>query len=106
MLSLTFLLAVQLGTRVFKLDRQISMLIGAGGAICGAAAVIATEPIVGGQAHKVSLAVATVVILGRSACLRTPFSTLTWGGEPSSRRGGRTLNSARSISRAGSGWRW
>jgi uncharacterized integral membrane protein (TIGR00698 family) len=64
MLSLTFLLAVQLGMRLFKLDTQTSMLIGAGSAICGAAAVIAAEPVVGGQAHKVSVAVATVVIFG------------------------------------------
>jgi uncharacterized integral membrane protein (TIGR00698 family) len=60
----TFTLAVQLGTRVFGLDRQTAMLIGAGSAICGAAAVMATEPVVRGQAHKVSVAVATVVIFG------------------------------------------
>jgi uncharacterized integral membrane protein (TIGR00698 family) len=60
----TFTLAVQLGTRVFGLDRQTAMLIGAGSSICGAAAVLATEPVVRGQAHKVSVAVATVVIFG------------------------------------------
>ncbi|MBK4739031.1 YeiH family protein [Noviherbaspirillum pedocola] len=60
----TFLLAVQLGTRLFKLDRQTAMLIGAGSSICGAAAVMAAEPVVHGQAHKVSVAVATVVIFG------------------------------------------
>lgn len=59
-----FGLAVWLGTRVFKLDRETSMLIGAGSAICGAAAVMATEPVVRGQAHKVSVAVATVVVFG------------------------------------------
>lgn len=64
MIALTFTLAVWLGTRVFKLDRETSMLIGAGSSICGAAAVLATEPIVQGQAHKVSVAVATVVIFG------------------------------------------
>jgi uncharacterized integral membrane protein (TIGR00698 family) len=63
-IGLTFTLALQLGTRVFKLDRQTAMLIGAGSAICGAAAVMATEPVVRGQAHKVSVAVATVVIFG------------------------------------------
>jgi uncharacterized integral membrane protein (TIGR00698 family) len=63
-ISLTFGIAVWLGTRVFKLDRETSMLIGAGSAICGAAAVLATEPVVKGQAHKVSVAVATVVIFG------------------------------------------
>jgi uncharacterized integral membrane protein (TIGR00698 family) len=63
-IAATFTLAVQLGTRVFGLDRQTSMLIGAGSAICGAAAVMATEPVVRGQANKVSVAVATVVIFG------------------------------------------
>jgi uncharacterized integral membrane protein (TIGR00698 family) len=61
---LTFVLAVQLGTRAFGLDRQTAMLIGAGSALCGAAAVMATEPIVRGQAYKVSVAVATVVVFG------------------------------------------
>lgn len=59
-----FLLAVWLGTRVFKLDRDTSMLIGAGSAICGAAAVMATEPVVRAQSHKVAVAVATVVVFG------------------------------------------
>jgi uncharacterized integral membrane protein (TIGR00698 family) len=72
MVALTFLIAVQLGTRVFRLDRQTSMLIGAGSAICGAAAVMATEPIVRGQAHKVSVAVATVVIFGTLAMFIYP----------------------------------
>jgi len=63
-IAATFTLAVQLGTRVFGLDKQTAMLIGAGSSICGAAAVMATEPVVRGQAHKVSVAVATVVIFG------------------------------------------
>ncbi|MGH8083315.1 MAG: YeiH family protein [Lysobacter sp.] len=59
-----FGLGTWLGTRWLKLDRETSMLIGAGSAICGAAAVMATEPVVRGQAHKVSVAVATVVVFG------------------------------------------
>lgn len=59
-----FLSAVLIGTRLLKLDRQTAMLIGAGSAICGAAAVMATEPVVRCQASKVSVAVATVVIFG------------------------------------------
>ena len=73
MVGLTFLIAVYLGTRVFRLDRQTSMLIGAGSAICGAAAVMATEPIVRGQAHKVSVAVATVVVFGTLAMFIYPL---------------------------------
>lgn len=52
----TFSLAMLLGRKVFKLDRETTILIGAGSSICGAAAVIATEPVVNGQAHKVSVA--------------------------------------------------
>ena len=73
MVGLTFVIAVQLGTRVFRLDRQTSMLIGAGSAICGAAAVMATEPVVRGQAHKVTVAVATVVVFGTIAMLVYPL---------------------------------
>lgn len=73
MVGLTFTLAVQLGTRVFKLDKQTSMLIGAGSAICGAAAVMAAEPVVRGQAHKVSIAVATVVVFGTLSMFLYPL---------------------------------
>ncbi|HTD05138.1 YeiH family protein [Undibacterium sp.] len=73
-IGLTFTLAVQLGTRVFKLDRQTAMLIGAGSSICGAAAVMATEPVVRGQEHKVSVAVATVVIFGTIAMFAYPLA--------------------------------
>jgi uncharacterized integral membrane protein (TIGR00698 family) len=69
----TFVIAVQLGTRVFRLDRQTSMLIGAGSALCGAAAVMATEPVVRGQAYKVSVAVATVVVFGTIAMFAYPL---------------------------------
>lgn len=72
-LSLTFLLAVQLGTRLFKLDRETAVLIGAGSAICGAAAIMATERVVSGQAHKVSVAVATVVVFGTLSMFAYPL---------------------------------
>lgn len=63
-LSSTFMLAYWLGTRFFKLDRDTALLIGAGSSICGAAAVMATEPVVRADASKVSIAVATVVVFG------------------------------------------
>ena len=74
MVGLTFVIAVRLGTRVFGLDRETSMLIGAGSAICGAAAVVATEPVVRGQPHKVSVAVATVVVFGTLAMFAYPLA--------------------------------
>lgn len=73
MISLTFLLALYVGRRLFGLDKQTAMLIGAGSAICGAAAVLATEPVVKGQAHKVSVAVATVVVFGTLSMFLYPI---------------------------------
>jgi uncharacterized integral membrane protein (TIGR00698 family) len=73
MVVLTFVIAVLLGTRVFRLDRQTSMLIGAGSALCGAAAVLATEPVVRAEAHKVSVAIATVVVFGTLGMFAYPL---------------------------------
>lgn len=72
MVASVFSLAVWFGTRVLKLDRETAMLIGAGSAICGAAAVMATEPVLRAPAHKVSVAVATVVVFGTFAMLLYP----------------------------------
>ncbi|HET8711433.1 MAG TPA: putative sulfate exporter family transporter, partial [Spongiibacteraceae bacterium] len=60
----TFTVAWFVGTRVLGLDRRTAMLIGAGSSICGAAAVMATEPVVRGRAEQVAVAVATVVVFG------------------------------------------
>jgi uncharacterized integral membrane protein (TIGR00698 family) len=87
-LSSTFMLACWLGQKVFGLDRQTSWLIGAGSSICGAAAVLATEPVVKAESSKVAVAVATVVIYGTLAIflypaiyplLSTLFSPETYG---------------------------
>ncbi|WP_198969929.1 YeiH family protein [Xylophilus sp. ASV27] len=64
MLCSTFGLAGWLGTRAFGLERRTAMLIGAGSAICGAAAVMAAEPVVRGRAGQVTVAVSTVVVFG------------------------------------------
>ncbi len=68
----TFALAWIVGTRVFGLDRKTSMLIGAGSSICGAAAVLATEPVVRGRAEQVTVAVSTVVVFGTLAIFLYP----------------------------------
>jgi uncharacterized integral membrane protein (TIGR00698 family) len=71
-LSSTFVLSWWLGTRVFGLDRKTAMLIGAGSSICGAAAVMATEPVVRGRAEQVTVAVSTVVVFGTLAIFLYP----------------------------------
>ena len=53
-----------LGTRVFGMDRDTALLVSAGSGICGAAAVLATDRVIESQSHKVSVAVATVVVFG------------------------------------------
>lgn len=63
-LSSTFALACYVGTRWLGLERKTAMLIGAGSAICGAAAVMAAEPVVRARAEQVTVAVATVVVFG------------------------------------------
>lgn len=71
-LSSTFLLASWIGQKWFGLDRHTSWLIGAGSSICGAAAVLASEPVVRAEASKVTVAVATVVIFGTIAIFLYP----------------------------------
>ena len=64
MLTTTFLLGTYLGIKVFKMDRDTSMLTAAGGAVCGAAAVLATEPVLEAEGHKTAVAVSMVVLFG------------------------------------------
>lgn len=71
-LSSTFLLACLLGQKVFGLDKHTSWLIGAGSSICGAAAVLATEPVLKAESNKVTVAIATVMIFGTLAIFLYP----------------------------------
>ena len=64
MLSTTFLLGTYLGMKAFKMDRDTSMLTAAGGAVCGAAAVLATEPVLKAEGYKTAVAVSMVVLFG------------------------------------------
>jgi uncharacterized integral membrane protein (TIGR00698 family) len=72
LLSSTFGLALILGTRLFGLDRPTALLIGAGNAICGAAAVMATEPLLRAKAEHVTVAISTVVVFGTLAIFLYP----------------------------------
>ncbi len=69
----TFLLALFIGVRLLKMDPGTVMLIGAGSSICGAAAVLATEPVVRARPEQVTVAVATVVVFGTLATFLYPF---------------------------------
>ena len=69
----TFLLACWLGKKVFGIDSQTAILIGAGSSICGAAAVMATEPVLKADSSKVAVAVSTVVVFGTLAIFAYPW---------------------------------
>jgi uncharacterized integral membrane protein (TIGR00698 family) len=84
MLVGTLLFGIWFGMRVLKLDRETSLLVATGSAICGAAAVMAAEPVVKAAPHKVAVAVATVTIFGSLAIfvypLLYPLSGMTEAG--------------------------
>jgi len=61
-----------LGTRWLKLDRDTAILTSAGSAICGAAAVLATEGTIRSRPAATSMAVATVVLFGTLAMFVYP----------------------------------
>lgn len=66
------LLGYWIGTRVLRLDRDTALLVSAGSGICGAAAVLATDRVIESEPHKVSVAVATVVVFGTLAMFLYP----------------------------------
>ena len=72
-LSSTFTLAYLIGVKYLDMDRKTVALIGAGSSICGAAAVMATEPIVRGRPEQVTVAIATVVVFGTIAIFLYPI---------------------------------
>ena len=77
MLTTTFLLGTYLGIKVFKMDRDTSMLTAAGGAVCGAAAVLATEPVLEAEGHKTAVAVSMVVLFGTISMFLYPVMYTT-----------------------------
>ncbi len=73
MLILTFLITCWIGIKILKVDKQIVFLTGAGCSICGAAAIIASEPVVKAPSYKVSVAVALIVIFGTISMFLYPI---------------------------------
>ena len=63
-LSSTMLVGIFLGTKIFGMDRDTSILTASGASVCGAAAVLATEPVLKAEEHKTAIAVSMVVLFG------------------------------------------
>ena len=77
-LSSTMLIGIWLGTKLFKMDRDTSILTAAGASVCGAAAVLATEPVLKAEEHKTAVAVSMVVLFGTISMFLYPvlYSTI------------------------------
>ncbi len=73
MLASTFILGTWLGTKVFGMESDTSMLTASGAAVCGAAAVLATEPVVKAEEHKAAIAVSMVVLFGTISMFLYPL---------------------------------
>ena len=69
----TFAIAYWLGVKRLKIDEQTTILIGSGASICGAAAVMAAEPVVKAESSKIAVAISTVVIFGTIAMFLYPW---------------------------------
>ncbi len=73
MVATTFLLGSYIGVKYFKMDKDLAFLTAAGSSVCGAAAVLATEPVVKGEDYKSAIAVSTVVLFGTIAMFLYPI---------------------------------
>ncbi len=70
----TFLLGSIVGIKLLKLDRDTAMLCASGSAVCGAAAVLATEPVIKAESYKAAIAVGTVVVFGTLFMILLPLA--------------------------------
>ncbi|WP_301099804.1 YeiH family protein [Otariodibacter sp.] len=73
MLTATFFITCWVGIRWLKIDKQIVQLTAAGCSICGAAAIMATSPVLKSESHKVSVAIALIVIFGTISMFLYPI---------------------------------
>jgi uncharacterized integral membrane protein (TIGR00698 family) len=70
--SSVMILGVWLG-RIFRADKNTSLLIATGTAICGGSAIAAVAPIIGSKNHQNSFALIVVFVLNAVALLVFPF---------------------------------
>ena len=71
--SSILLLGTWIGLKLLKLPFELAVLISAGSGICGAAAVLACEPVIKAKQQDVTVAVATVVLFGTLAMFSYPL---------------------------------
>ena len=73
MLTSTLLIGIIVGIKIFKIDRDTSILTASGASVCGAAAVLATEPVLKAAEYKSAVAVSMVVLFGTISMFLYPI---------------------------------
>ncbi len=64
MLSTTLIFGSWIGFKIFGMEKDTSILTASGASVCGAAAVLATEPVLKAEEYKTAIAVSMVVLFG------------------------------------------
>ena len=64
MLTTTLIFGAWVGHKVFGMEKDTSILTASGASVCGAAAVLATEPVLKAEEYKTAVAVSMVVLFG------------------------------------------
>ncbi|MGA3981298.1 YeiH family protein [Ralstonia nicotianae] len=72
-LAATMLSGAWVGTRVFGLSRSQAVLVAAGSAVCGVAAVLAVAPAVRASPRETAVAIASVVLFGTAGIFLYPW---------------------------------
>ncbi len=73
MLTSTLILGSWLGYKIFGMEKDTSILTASGAAVCGAAAVLATEPVLKAEEYKTAIAVSMVVLFGTISMFLYPL---------------------------------
>ncbi len=73
MLTSTLVLGSWLGYKIFGMEKDTSILTASGAAVCGAAAVLATEPVLKAEEYKTAIAVSMVVLFGTISMFLYPI---------------------------------
>lgn len=73
MLVTTFVGGTIVGIKLLRIPARLAMLTAIGSSVCGAAAVLAAEPVLRARPHESSVAVGTVVIFGTICMFLYPF---------------------------------
>ncbi len=99
----TITIALLMG-RLFKLERNTSLLLGVGNGICGSSAIAAAQGVIHAEKHQVGVSIATINLLGTIGIFLLPAITYLLPSLSEQQTGiliGNTLQAVGQVSAAG-----